>query len=299
MVWRERYDLGHDYPPSVPIRTQGGIKARNRRGDFVANWWGRRWLQALESFNLASRLARGRSYARQGQVLRLELLAAAVSAVVQGSRPQPYSVSIKFAPVSDRRWRKASAAIAANLALAAQLMSGQMPPEVEQCFADAGVWLFPGRRDLQTACSCPDQSNPCKHIAAVYYLLAEELDRDPFLLLRLRGIDRETFLALLGRTPATPSRPIAGLGPKLERPPEPLAAQARLFWQGRRFSPAYDGVEVLSEASLALAVGSFPFWQGETDFLRTISALSQQAARSALEIFITLGPSASSDHQRS
>jgi len=60
--------------------------------------------------------------------------------------------------------------------------------------------LFPQKqRDLKTNCSCPDWSNPCKHIAAVYYLLGEEFDRDPFLIFRLRGIAREDFVKLLSK----------------------------------------------------------------------------------------------------
>lgn len=291
MAWRDEY-----FPPSAPLPARSGIKARNRRGDFASNWWGRRWLQTLESFNLASRLARGRSYARQGQVLRLEIAAGTVSALVQGSRPQPYAVSIKLAPTTDSQWRKARYVIAGNLAIAAKLMAGQMPPEVEQCFADAGVPLFPLPRDLRTACSCPDASNPCKHIAAVYYLLAEELDRDPFLLLRLRGITRQAFVALLDRTQAGPSRGLlhAGSEAKPART-EPLAAGARQFWQGCSFSGGtYGSVEVLAEAPLVKALGSLPFWQGEADFLDTVSRLSLGAARAALEIFIALDPSAGS-----
>lgn len=53
-------------------------------------------------------------------------------------------------------------------------------------------------QDLKTECSCPDWSNPCKHIAAVYYLLGEEFDRDPFLIFRLRGMEREELFGLLG-----------------------------------------------------------------------------------------------------
>ena len=69
-----------------------------------------------------------------------------------------------------------------------RLMAGALPPEAEECFAEAGVALFPARdADLITYCDCPDFSNPCKHIAAVYYLLAEQFDRGPFLLLGCAG----------------------------------------------------------------------------------------------------------------
>ena len=73
-----------------------------------------------------------------------------------------------------------------------------MPQDIEQAFADSGLSLFPAKmKDLETDCSCPDWSNPCKHIAAVYYLLGEEFDRDPFLIFKLRGMEREGLVGLL------------------------------------------------------------------------------------------------------
>ena len=74
----------------------------------------------------------------------------------------------------------------------AKLLAGEMPQDIEQAFTDAGLSLFPAQsKDLDTECSCPDWSNPCKHIAAVYYLLGEEFDRNPFLIFKLRGMERE------------------------------------------------------------------------------------------------------------
>jgi uncharacterized Zn finger protein len=60
------------------------------------------------------------------------------------------------------------------------------------------VPLFPASRgDLKTDCSCPDWANPCKHIAAVYYLLGEQFDEDPFLLFELRGRTKDEVAAAL------------------------------------------------------------------------------------------------------
>ena len=111
-----------------------------------------------------------------------------VKAKVQGSRPQPYSVTIKLKPLSDREWKKATDVMAGQAIFAAKLLAGEMPRDIEDAFRTARLSLFPARgRDLDTECSCPDWANPCKHIAAVYYLLAEEFDRDPFMLFALRG----------------------------------------------------------------------------------------------------------------
>jgi hypothetical protein len=101
-----------------------------------------------------------------------------------------------------------------------------MPHEMDEVFRGAGASLFPEQyRDLETECSCPDWSNPCKHIAAVYYLLGEEFDRDPFLIFRMRGMTREEFLALLGESGAK-QRPAAAE----TLPPDPRAPPCRGGW---------------------------------------------------------------------
>src|SRR6266851_8738497 len=87
--YRERF------APSRPCPAKGGIKAQSKRGQFGASWWARRWIAVLESFQIGARLGRGRSYARNGQVLSIEVGKGEVLAWVQGSRPDPYDVSIK------------------------------------------------------------------------------------------------------------------------------------------------------------------------------------------------------------
>jgi uncharacterized Zn finger protein len=280
----ERY-RGSYYPPSTPRAAKGGIKARSKRGGFVESWWGQRWIATLESFGLGSRLTRGRNYARRGQVVHLEIQPGAASAAVQGSRPRPYSVTIAVRKIEAKQRRKLGVEIAADLAIAARLIAGELPAEIEQCFERAGAPLFPQRfRDLSTHCSCPDSSNPCKHIAAVYYLMAEEFDRDPFLLLTLRGLPRDEFIAMLGA--AAPAK--TGEPPHPAAEPQPLAAEPNRFWRGQVL-PA----EVLGElaagdeaAPLARRLGAFPLWRGDEDFLEEIGRLSRQAAARALEVLV-------------
>jgi uncharacterized Zn finger protein len=121
-----------------------------------------------------------------------------VSARVQGSRRRPYKVSIKLQPLSEQRWAKVLDGLAERAIFAAQLLNGEMPPDIERVFETLEVPLFPASRgDLKTHCSCPDWANPCKHIAAVYYLLGERFDEDPFLLFELRGRDKEEIAAEL------------------------------------------------------------------------------------------------------
>src|SRR5262249_43445463 len=145
------------------------------------------------------RLQRGRSYARHGQVLSIDIGKGEVNASVQGSRPTPYSVKIQVQPLTPEQWKAVASTAAGQAVFASKLLSGEMPHEIDAAFRKADVSMFPSdSRDLKTECSCPDWSNPCKHLAAVYYLLGEEFDRDPFLIFKMRGMDREGFLALLG-----------------------------------------------------------------------------------------------------
>src|SRR5947209_19536270 len=94
------------YPRSQPRKAKGGIKAQAKRGQFGQSWWARRWIAVLESFDIGARLQRGRSYARGGQVLSIDVAAGKVTAQVQGSRPQPYHVRVEMDVLSARDWTK-------------------------------------------------------------------------------------------------------------------------------------------------------------------------------------------------
>ena len=209
------------YESSGPIAVEGGIKARSKRGAIGEQWWSRRFIAFLESSGMSGRLQRGRSYARRGQVLEFALAAGKVTARVQGSRPSPYSVSIAVRPLTVAQWREVEARLASQALFRARLLAGEMPAEIEQVFADCGSPLFPEpSRDLTMSCNCPDWSVPCKHLAAVCYVLAESFDDDPFEMLALRGKKRDDLLAALRRrgpavSPAV--SPAAGAPPRTVR----------------------------------------------------------------------------------
>src|SRR5439155_3097161 len=196
--WRGRGDYWDYYEPAQPRRVKDGIKAKSERGGIGETWWSKRWVGVLESFSLGTRLTRGRAYARQGQVISIDVEPGMVKAKVQGSQPRPYNVKIKLKPLSDQDWDKVTDAMASQAIFAAKLLAGEMPNTIEEAFASVHVSLFPtALRELNTDCSCPDWANPCKHIAAVYYLLAERLDEDPFLIFKLRGRTKEQIIAVL------------------------------------------------------------------------------------------------------
>lgn len=183
------------YPRSVAKPVKDGIKTKSRGGSIGKTWWSKRWIGVLESFNMGARLGRGRSYARRGQVMAIEVQAGLVTAKVQGSRPKPYQIKIALKPLSSKDWNKVTEAMAEQAIFVAKLLAGEMPQNIEEAFEAAKVPLFPqSSRELETDCSCPDWANPCKHIAAVYYLLAEQFDDDPFLIFKLRGKSKEQLI---------------------------------------------------------------------------------------------------------
>ena len=198
-------------PTSRPRAVQDGLKARSSRGAIAKTWWSERFIAVLEDIGLGSRLQRGRSYARRGQVMSLDVQPGSVIAVVQGSRVRPYRVRIGIAAFGKSEWAQAERLLAADAWYAARLLAGEMPEDVEDVFSQLGLSLFPtAAKEFSLDCSCPDSVVPCKHVAATFYLLAESFDNDPFAILAWRGRERADLLANLqasrsaGRHPTDP-----------------------------------------------------------------------------------------------
>jgi len=266
----------HFPPPSRPREVKGGIKALSQRGRFGESWWARRWIEVLESFNIGGRLQRGRSYARKGQVLSIDVKKGAVEALVQGSREEPYKVNITVRPLSPPEWKKLAVQLSQQAIFAAKLLAGEMPQDIEQAFTASGLSLFPEKsKEITTACSCPDWSNPCKHVAAVYYLLGEAFDRDPFLIFRMRGIDRDEFTALLGQERAAE--------PESAPEAKPLPANPEDFWGVKALPADLTGDVTLPRplAALPRRLGNLQFWRGESPLAKALEPSYENAARRA------------------
>jgi len=213
-----------------PLPVEGGLVTSRQRGAMAESWWSNRFVEVLESYGLGGRMQRGRSYARKGQVLDLEIRPSVISAQVQGSRPQPYRVFLELRPPTDAQWEAIERAMATKVGFAAHLLAGEVPPELEAVFREAGVELFPRRwSELRTDCNCPDWGDPCKHIAAVLYVFADQLDADPWLLIEWRGRARDDLLGAFDGVPEVAGDEIApwwpfGPGPL---PDVPAPAPAR------------------------------------------------------------------------
>ncbi len=160
-------------------------------------WWGQAWVDALEQRARLdpNRLPRGRDYAREGAVGELVLAPGEARAQVQGRRVSPYDVRVRVRRFTDDEWDQVLDAISAQLGRAAAMLDGDLPPQVAGDVAAAGLDLLPGAGEVGPRCTCPDDADPCKHSAAVCYLVADALDADPFTVLLLRGRTRGEVLA--------------------------------------------------------------------------------------------------------
>ena len=283
----------YDHEYSRPIDVKGGIRAASRRGDFGTTWWAKRWMETLEQFNIGARLSRGRSYARRGQVVSINIRNGIVEAEVQGSRNRPYHVAISVKTIDANDWERLRQAFAEQPVIAASLLAGRMPENIEDTFGAVGLSMFPTTGDdLETDCSCPDWANLCKHVAAVYLLLGEEFDRDPFLIFRMRGMDREDLLGEEFRYSAQTIE-----GPPLA--PEPLPEDHDVFWANPL--PALAGADLGAitapelHAALPQQLGRFPFWQSELELIPALRTIYQDASRKAVDI--SLGNDLESERQ--
>ncbi len=168
------------------------------RNEFGSNWWSKKWNSAISSFTISSRIDRGREYARAGNVLSIGVSKGEIQAEVQGNSLTPYSVNMEIDSFTKQQWENIMKIMAQKAIFCAMILNGEMPENIEEAFKEAGVSLFPKKQiHLITQCSCQDTANPCKHIAAVHYMLGLEFDRDPFVILKLRGMDKEEFLKAL------------------------------------------------------------------------------------------------------
>jgi uncharacterized Zn finger protein len=173
-----------------------------------------------------------------------------VTARVQGSRPQPYNVSVTVLPLTSAQWREVESRLASQALFRARLLAGEMPAEIEQVFADCGTPLFPrSAADLDMRCSCPDWGVPCKHLAAVCYVLAEAFDDDPFAMLAWRGKGRDDLLAALrGKIAGGAGSPQGTYSPPGDLPP-------------RAASTASPALALLSDVTgVPLAESLADFW---------------------------------------
>ncbi|WP_416666049.1 SWIM zinc finger family protein [Egbenema bharatensis] len=266
---------------------------------FSRTWWGQKFITAVEQVTDTGRLSRGRSYASGGKIKTFMIEDSTVLAHVRGSvnpyfgvYEEPlYTTVIEFQPISAAKWAAAIAVIASKASLISRLLLNEIPENIEDAIAPLHLTLLPhSKKDFNTECSCPDWSNPCKHIAGVFYRLATELDQDPFLLFELRGLSRDKLLQELAKSPL--GQALAAEMQLEQRSPQttstyytqpettPAAVtNLRDFWHGTKRLP--QAIEPLPEAVVPgipiKKQGDFPaFWDRDNSFIEAMETLYEQ-----------------------
>ena len=261
--------------------------------NFTRTWWGDTFLSTIEQFTDSGRRSRGRTYANGRKVQSFEIEGERVVAEVRGSvnpyygvYTEPlYTTVLEFEPISRPKWTAVIALMASKVSVLSKLLVGEIPDNIEESFETLGLHLLPQKGDFTSQCNCPDWSNPCKHVAGVYHLVAAELDRDPLILFELRGLSREDLHTELAKPPLGDA-----LSDELltkQAAPEPakslhtipelvdLNEQVSLhdFWQGEARLP--NDIESPQPtnvpAILVKKQGDFPpFWQRNNSFIEVM-----------------------------
>ena len=268
--------------------------------NFTRTWWGDTFLTTIEQFTDRGRLSRGRTYANGRKVKSFKIECDRVTAEVRGSvnpyfgvHKEPlYNITIELQPLSEAKRSAAVAAMASKASVISRLLLNEIPDDIEKTFQSLNLTLLPGsQKDFKTSCSCPDWSNPCKHIAGVYYLVAAELDQDPFLLFELRGLSRQDLIKELSKSPLgqalsaelqseqTALEPAISYYTPLETLPTSDNTDLREFWQGQKQLP--QTMDALPENSVSAILvkkqGDFPaFWHRDNSFIEAMETLYEQ-----------------------
>lgn len=264
------------------------------------SWWGKKFIDTLERFTDPNRLSRGRSYARGDKVKSFTIKGGNVTAQIRGSvnpyfgvyKEPLYTTTIEFQPISTTQWSAIIARMASKASVISRLLLSEIPDTIEDSFAALDLHFLPrDRKDFKGECSCPDWDNPCKHIAGLYYLIAAELDRDPFLLFELRGLSRQQLQEELAKSPLgqalvaelqleqQPPQPAASYYTRPQPVPVGKVAGLREFWQGAKRLPQTIEPMPRSPVSgiLVKQQGDFPsFWSRDNSFIAAMEAFYDQ-----------------------
>ena len=169
-----------------PVQISGRAIART--------FWGKAWCDNLESYSdFDNRLPRGRTYARNGSVVDLDITPGLVKAYVSGS--EVYDVKVEIDRLEAAAWKRIKADCAASIDSLLDLLAGRFSDGVMRRLTRPADGLFPQPKQIRMACSCPDWAVLCKHVAAVLYGIGARLDEQPQLLFLLRNVDHNELVS--------------------------------------------------------------------------------------------------------
>ena len=172
------------------------VKAAGRK--MSTSFWGQAWCENLERYSdFANRLPRGRTYARNGSVIDLQIERGKIRALVSGS--EVYKISIAIKTLAAPSWKRIKQDCSQSINSLIDLLQGKFDQGVMERLTQAEGGLFPKPAEIEMECSCPDWAGVCKHVAATMYCVGVRLDAAPELLFTLRAVDH---LELIGQAVA-------------------------------------------------------------------------------------------------
>ena len=287
--------------------TGSGIKLkRTHNPDDFANGCFFLWLNSLEKQSDSVSFSRGKTYAHQGRVSHIRIERGVVTAFVRGTREKPYQIKLGVHPITDEQINLLLFKFRENASYAAKLLAYEMPKDIEMIFQEIGIEFFLSKEAFSRyKCSCPDTMIPCKHIIAVLLLMANEIEKNPFLLFQLYGLDKKRLLKRL--TEETRSRNydyenedfdswllgetnnyICGGEDEFDRDETKSEEECLLIekWYKRGKKPVFFAEEKEGKDIMALKkMKDFPFWKGEKTFFKTIFPYYEKAMDKALKFF--------------
>lgn len=182
-------------PRSAPRKTtRGGAQPETYTiaitgNKLTRNWWGMAWQNKILSYSdYANRLPRARTYVRTGKVQAITVMPNCVTATVQGSRSDDYTVTITIDPLSKKAKDQLTALFKEHISSMHELLTGAFPKSFADELLGGTHPLFPTPNQLHLQCTCPDWACVCKHIGAVLYGIGIAFDSDPSLFFKLRNL---------------------------------------------------------------------------------------------------------------
>ena len=255
--------------------------------NYGTTWWGKQWLNALSRIDYSNRLPRGKTYANKGLVQQLKFEQNNITAQVIGSRPRPYKIKITVPEFTGEERKRLFELVTENPLFLSKLLNRELPPELNEACLAANIHIFPSRwADFKGACSCPDWAVPCKHMAAVLYVVANEIDKNPFTVFDLHHFDLVAALQKSGFSQGeTEDINIV----KIQDLQQSVQTQKKDFEWNEAFDRTLDfsKIPANSAENLLRLLSEKPVFFPQGDFKKTLSAAYKNIEKQESNILTT------------
>ena len=286
--WNIRMKADLDWPQSGPVRkwmhmlgASCAAEGKGRHHD-VRNLPNFEILEAAEA-DMTTNL--GRMHAQSGHVTSMNVYLGQVSAWVQEPGGFSYRVDMWIDVIDAPAWKRLAESLSTRPDIASEILARRMPGHIEHAFESAGLRLFPTRDKIKVWCPCSDGARLCRHAMAAFFVLAQECERNPFLMFVLRGCDIVDLTETAGLVLIPKAMPEISSDP-VEPTSEPLPADPDVFWG--RDADAYDHEDAFIPATNAVVpkmLGELPLWRGSDDFAPMMEKIYREASQDGMRLF--------------